>query len=140
ALARKAKPRRAGPSWAKNANPPSPQPTERPRAPPEQLPPPPKTQAQPPAGPAQAQPPAPADGQWVYTEQYGWVWMPYGSEYVVEPTTAGAQPYEYVYYPTYGWTWLRRPWGWGWGLAPYLCHPGPRRFHCVPPGLFPASW
>src|SRR5262245_53321183 len=46
-------------------------------------------------------PPQPA-GQWVYTQQYGWLWMPYGTQYTYEGSTT-VQPYSYVYYPSYGW-------------------------------------
>src|ERR1700758_4784488 len=54
----------------------------------------------------QAQPqaqkaPAAAGGQWVRTEQYGWVWMPYGQQYTYEPSDESATPYEYVYRPSY---------------------------------------
>ena len=87
------------------AQPSSAQPTEGPPAPPQQVPPPPEVQAPPPAAQAQAQ----ADGQWVYTQQYGWVWMPYGAQYTYEPSQAGVYPSEYVYYPSYGWTWLTAP-------------------------------
>ncbi len=61
---------------------PSAAPAQLPPAPPEQLPPPPEQQAQqsaPEAAPQAAQQ-APATGQWVYTQQYGWVWMPYGDQ------------------------------------------------------------
>src|SRR5262245_30590793 len=64
---------------------------------------------EPPPPPANT-PPPPTEGQWVYTEQYGWVWMPYGSEYTYEPSSNDAVPYGYVYTPTYGWSWLEAPW------------------------------
>src|SRR4051812_25628130 len=62
---------------------PSDAPAQLPPAPPEQLPPPPEQQVQqaaPQAAP-QAFQQGPATGQWVYTQQYGWVWMPYGDQY-----------------------------------------------------------
>jgi hypothetical protein len=62
--------------------------------------------------------PAPS-GQWVHTQQYGWVWMPYGDQYVYTPEASG-YPYEYVYAPSYGWTWLAAPWVWGWGPRIYF--------------------
>ena len=82
--------------------------------------------AQPPPGPVQAaqvqavpeaQPAA--TGEWVYTAQYGWIWVPYGST----TTVVGAEPYVYLYAPAVGWTWFVSPWGpgpfrygsWGWG-------------------------
>ena len=49
----------------------------------------------------EVQPAAPA-GQWVYTSQYGWVWMPHGDAYTYLPAT-GATPNMYVYYPAVGW-------------------------------------
>lgn len=69
--------------------PPAPAPKETPPAPATQTPPPPP-QAQPIEPPpgattprAVAPPPAPAPpaGQWVYTRQYGWLWMPYERAY-----------------------------------------------------------
>jgi hypothetical protein len=70
------------------------------------------------APPPVAVAPAPAGGQWVYTSQYGWVWMPYGSAYTYVP--AGAYPDMYVYYPSYGWRWVVAPWVWGIGPRPYF--------------------
>src|SRR5712692_3853764 len=97
-------------------------------APIETPPPPPE---EPPAPPEQVQMQAPqatvpqsgqqvSTGQWVYTYQYGWLWMPYGAQYSYEPSTVGAYPYAYVYYPIYGWTWLTSPWVWGLGPLPYF--------------------
>src|SRR5262245_83795 len=55
------------------------QPREQPPAPPAMPPQPPPQQR------VQVQPVQPAQpsasGQWVYTQQYGWVWMPYGDQY-----------------------------------------------------------
>src|SRR5664280_2245442 len=58
-----------------------------------------------------------ADGQWVYSDQYGWIWMPYAQAYTY--VTPAGSPYEYVYYPTFGWRWVYAPWVLGWGPAPY---------------------
>src|SRR5438105_9743882 len=55
----------------------TPQPSEQPPPPPRQLPAPPQQQAQ--AAPPPAQQPT-GTGQCVYTQQYGWVWMPSGTE------------------------------------------------------------
>jgi hypothetical protein len=73
--------------------------------------------------PPSARPDAPAQapipGQWVYTDQYGWVWMPYGNQYTrVSP--GGDPPTMYVYGPTYGWCWVSAPWVWGWGPLPFF--------------------
>jgi hypothetical protein len=108
------------------AQPNAPMPTEVPPAPP----------AQPPIAEvdsnsqatAAAQPQPPGTGQWVFTNQYGWVWLPYGAQYTYEPTVEGAYPYSYIYYPTYGWTWVVSPWVWGWGPSPYFGYWGPRYF------------
>jgi hypothetical protein len=108
-------PAAAPPSQAAPAQPPSP--------PPDNPPPPPIT-AQPPAAPAPAPQPA-ATGQWVYTSQYGWVWMPYGNQYTYTPSD-GSMPDMYVYYPVYGWCWLTAPWLWGCGPVPYFGVVGPR--------------
>ena len=87
-----------GQAQAQIAQPQSPPPSQTPTPPPQQLPPPPQQQTV----PTEAQSPPPATGQWVYTAQYGWIWLPYGSEYTNEPTTAGTYPYEYAYDPGYG--------------------------------------
>jgi hypothetical protein len=109
------------------AQPNAPMPTDIPPAPP----------AQPPSAPevdsnsqvsSAAQPQPPSTGQWVFTTQYGWVWLPYGAQYTYEPTIEGAYPYSYIYYPAYGWTWVVSPWVWGWGPSPYFGYWGPRYF------------
>jgi len=66
----------------------------------------------------EVQPAAPA-GQWVYTSQYGWVWMPHGNGYTNVPA-GGAVPNMYVYYPAVGWSWVVAPWVWGWGAMPWV--------------------
>jgi hypothetical protein len=67
-----------------------------------------------------------ADGQWVYTNQYGWVWMPYGANYtyVAGPGVA----YSYTYYPRFGWRWVSAPWVIGYGPSPFWGRLGPSRF------------
>ncbi|HVO18748.1 MAG TPA: hypothetical protein VMU15_05800 [Anaeromyxobacter sp.] len=64
-------------------------------------------------------PPA-STGQWIYTQQYGWVWSPYGDAYSYVPPGGEGEPYEYVYYPDYGWMWLAAPWIWGIGPWPWF--------------------
>ena len=102
--------------------PPSGQPAPPPQA--KNLPPPPNPQSQ-----AQA-PAASSKGQWVYTQQYGWLWMPYGSEYVYSPDADSdyAEPYAYVYEPAYGWNWVVAPWVWGFGPRVSFGFFGPWRF------------
>jgi hypothetical protein len=67
--------------------------------------------------PAQPETPPPATqwtvtyptGQWVYTVDYGWIWIPAGAV----TTAVDDVPYTYLYTPAYGWTWYISPWGWG---------------------------
>jgi hypothetical protein len=61
-------------------------------------------------------------GQWVYTAQYGWIYMPYGDQYIY---SYAASPYAYVYYPTLGWQWLTAPWIIGSGPYPVFGMHGP---------------
>ena len=68
--------------------------------------------AQPRTAPAEAK-----DGQWVYTQQYGWVWLRYARESTY--ITPEGYAYSYAYYPGNGWCWLYSPWVYGWGPAPY---------------------
>jgi hypothetical protein len=105
-------------------------PNQVPPAPPEQLPPPPQEQVQtaPPEPAPEVAQQAPATGQWVYTQQYGWVWAPYGDEYTYAPTQEGAYPQEYLYSPSYGWTWFAAPWVFGWGVSPFFGVYGPAHF------------
>ncbi len=75
---------------------------------------------QPPPMP-QSPPVAPAaeasDGQWVSTQQYGWIWIPYAQ--VDTYISPAGSPYEYVYYPSVGWNWVYAPWVFAWGPTPY---------------------
>jgi hypothetical protein len=71
--------------------------------------------------------PSAPSGQWVYTEGYGWVWMPYEQAYTyVSPAEDDA--YAYVYYPASGWQWIHAPWVLGVGPRPYWGPLGPVRF------------
>jgi len=115
------------------SQPPIPQPQGAPPPPPEVTPGPPVTEPTPPSQaptPYVQQSPAPAPasaGQWVYTSQYGWIWMPYGDAYTYLPA-GGAAPDMYVYYPAFGWTWVTAPWVWGLGPRPYFGVVGFTRF------------
>ena len=100
-------------------------PTTPPPPPPAVLPKPPSEQPQ---GTSRQKPAE--DGQWVYTEQYGWVWMPYGDKYTHLPPD-GSTPNMYVYYPDAGWCWVVAPWLWGWGPMPYFGLWGPRVLRLV---------
>ena len=118
-------PQDTAPAEAPPVQPQTAQPRQVPPAPPASPPQPPQAQVQIQAqAPVQAQPAPSAGGQWVYTQQYGWIWMPYGDQYVYG---AGENPYEYVYYPAYGWTWITAPWLFGWGPRVYFSV-GPRYF------------
>jgi hypothetical protein len=81
---------------------------------------------------------ASALGQWVWTDPYGWLWVPADAQ----PYAVQGEPYVYVYTPTYGWTWFDSPWGWygpdgGWGWARpwYGDHWGPRYHAYAPPAV-----
>lgn len=68
------------------------------------------------------------DGQWVFTAQYGWVFMPYGEQYVDRGQSAHVQaPFAFVYCPNDGWGWVEAPWLWGWGSYPYFGASDPNR-------------
>jgi hypothetical protein len=113
-----------------------PQPVQPPSSPPmDPPPPPPAVRPNPPSEPPQAPPQeeAPA-GQWVYTSQYGWVWMPFGDNFTHVPPD-GSTPNMYVYYPEVGWSWVIAPWLWGWGPMPYFGLIGPRAFGWYGVGL-----
>jgi hypothetical protein len=86
-----------------------------------------------PSGPPPVQGPA-STGQWVYTSEYGWVWMPYGSAYTYVPPD-DSTPSMYVYYPDFGWCWLIAPWLWGLGPAPFFGVLGPRWYGWYGHGL-----
>jgi hypothetical protein len=70
---------------------------------------------------------APIDGQWVYTSQYGWLWMPFAPQFVHVPP-GGAPPQMFVYYPAFGWQWVVAPWVWGLGPQPFFGVHGVARF------------
>jgi hypothetical protein len=71
-------------------------------------------------------PPSQVAGEWVYTAQYGWVWMPYDQQYTHVIETSGVA-YEFVYYPRFGWRWVLAPWVFALGPRPHFIH-GPGRF------------
>jgi hypothetical protein len=90
------------------------------------------------SGPQTATPP----GEWVDTQQYGRVWMPYSDAYAYTPPGGYGEPYQYVYYPAYGWTWIAAPWIWGWGPWPTFGMYGPRHFGWYHHGWWrtPSRW
>src|SRR5450759_4426567 len=100
-------------------------PERQPPAPPLQPPSPPvqaqaRAQVRPDAQQPSVEDEAPAACQWLHTDHYGWVWMPYGDQYTYEGNAYDSSPYAYVYYPSYGWSWLAAPWIWGWGPYPFF--------------------
>ncbi len=127
------------------AQPPTQPPAEAPPAPPAEPPAPPSVMQSPEANTPQPQgQQATGQGQWVFTSQYGWLWMPYGAQYTYEPPAVQGSyvyPYSYVYYPSYGWAWLYSPWVWGWGPSPFFGYYGPRHFVWYRgPGFYPRGW
>ena len=127
------------------AQPPTQPPAEAPPAPPAEPPAPPSVMQSPEANTPQPQgQQATGQGQWVFTSQYGWLWMPYGAQYTYEPPAVQGSyvyPYSYVYYPSYGWSWLYSPWVWGWGPSPFFGYYGPRQFVWYRgPGFYPRGW
>ncbi len=73
-------------------------------------------------------------GQWVFTQEYGWLWLAYDQKYaqVVENTARrfgySSVAYEYAYYPAFGWRWVVAPWILRFGVVPYWGALGPARF------------
>jgi hypothetical protein len=96
-------------------------------------PPPPAQQPPPPTPQAVAQPVA--QGQWVYTTAYGWIWVPAGST----TTIVSGVPYAYLYAPAYGWTWYASPWGVGrYAYGPWVSRPFPYGFRAWV--RYPGGW
>jgi len=59
-------------------------------------------------------------GQWVYTSDRGWVWVPAGAT----TTVVEGVPYAFLYTPIFGWTWYVSPWGWGpYRYGAWVAHP-----------------
>ncbi|MFT3839051.1 MAG: hypothetical protein QM723_18870 [Myxococcaceae bacterium] len=53
-------------------------------------------------------------GQWAYTKQYGWAWLPYAGAFVSD----GAPPKMFLYTASTGWSWVSAPWVAGEGARP----------------------
>lgn len=70
--------------------------------------------------------PGAVDGQWVYTTQYGWVWMPYDRLYT--HVVDDREPTMYVYGARFGWRWVTAPWVLSGGPEPYWGDRGRARF------------
>jgi hypothetical protein len=84
------------------------------------------------APPPYAQGLASTQGQWVWSDQYGWMWVPAEAT----PLEVQGEPYVYLYTRSYGWTWFDSPWGWygpagGWGARAYRF--APRATNIAPP-------
>ena len=73
-------------------------------------------------------------GQWVFTQEYGWLWTAYEQMYaqVVENTARrfgySAVAYQCAYHPAFGWRWVVAPWILRFGAVPYWGALGPERF------------
>ena len=128
ALSQPSAPMPPPPPPAEEATPPGPPPSSQPPPPPPAAPPT-AQPIEPPAGVDAAPPPPPPSsvaGEWVYTTQYGWVWMPYDQQYTHVIEKSGVA-YEFVYYPRFGWRWVLAPWVFSLGPRPHFVH-GPGRF------------
>ena len=81
--------------------------------------------------PGESPPPPPGEdvpsGQWVYTEQYGWLWMAYDDPYTYVPPDDVGEPLQFVFYGSFGWCWVAAPWVWGHGPRPWF-RQGPAPF------------
>lgn len=65
-------------------------------------------------------------GQWVFTQQYGWVFMPYGDGFV--SVASPSAPSMYVYSAPVGWRWVAAPWVLGTGPSVWFGTGGGVRF------------
>ncbi len=107
---------------------------------------PPPSTTSPPPPPVEEEQPSPATaapaGQWVYTQQYGWIWMVYGDNYNYAPPNGEGEPLAYVYYPRLGWEWVAAPWVWGVGPWPFFGTRGPAHFVWYTHGWWrhPSRW
>lgn len=104
-------------------------PSELPPAPPALPPPAPEVESQPddeaaaPSAEGEA-----ASGQWVFTGQYGWLFLPYGEQYTSVPVDPEQTSFSYAYQPAGGWVWLASPWVVGVAPYPFFGILGPWRF------------
>jgi hypothetical protein len=59
-------------------------------------------------------------GQWVYTTDYSWVWVPEASS----TTVVEGVPYVHLYTRAHGWNWYVSPWGVGaYHYGQWVTHP-----------------
>ncbi len=79
-------------------------------------------------------------GQWVFTRQYGWLWMAHDDAYWYAPPSGRGRPQAYVYLPRLGWDWIDAPWVWGLGPRPRFGPAGPWRFGWYRAGSWRTPW
>jgi hypothetical protein len=84
--------------------------------------------------------PVAPEGQWVYTAQYGWVWMPSSEAYLYRPYDEYGDPFMFVYYPLGGWRWVAAPWVFGIGPHPYFGSYGWRHYGWYGQGWYGHTW
>jgi hypothetical protein len=61
-----------------------------------------------------------SNGQWVYTTDYGWLWVPAGAS----TTLVEGVPYAHLYTRAHGWNWYVAPWGFGaYHYGQWVMHP-----------------
>jgi len=102
-----------------------------PSQPPAALPQPAPAEAPPPQVVVEAQQPVASAGEWVYTAQSGYIWVPTGTTtQVIEGV-----PSAYFYTPAYGWTWYASPWGMGpFAYGAWVARPWPYGIRAWGPG------
>ncbi len=71
-----------------------------------------------------------ATGQWVYTTDDGWIWVPPRTT----TTVVDGVPYAHLYTPEHGWSWYVSPWGYG------RYHYGPWVTHTWRPNNWRGAW
>lgn len=71
--------------------------------------------------------PVAVNGQWVFTQQYGWVYAPYEQQYTYV-TDDVSTAWMFMYRPVVGWSWLGAPWVIATGPRPFWGNWGPYRY------------
>ena len=73
-------------------------------------------------------------GQWVFTQEYGWLWLAHDQRYAHVAANPARRfgysevAYEYAFHPASGWRWVVAPWILRFGAVPYWGALGPEGF------------